>query len=134
MLNVKKRLNQNLGRHGKYSNSMLKKTARIKTFTREETLYLGVSLPKKSYLNITMTTYLMLWDYDKAFLQKLLNIETYDEYPCKEDNKQLPTKAITPIQTNIFLRAADDEEDSELVKFSEWLSTIVLTKGGTQNV
>ena len=119
MLNVRKRLNRHLGKSGKYTNTMLKKTAKVTSKIKNGVLYLGTSVPKDAYIKIVLETYLMLWQYDQACCLHLLSIEAADTYPAKETNQQVPTKALTPIQTNIYLRSAGRTEETE--KFIKYL-------------
>lgn len=105
ILNVRKALNRNLGKSGKFSNKMLRKTAEIVVRTSNNTIYLGADLPKKSYIKITNMVYNMLYVHDPDLCTSLLNIESKDDYPAQDMNRFDSTKAITPIQTNICLRS-----------------------------
>ena len=119
ILNVRKSLNGNLGSHGKFSNRMIRKTSEIKEHkTQDNKTYLITQLPYKDYLKITLHTYFLLYQYNKEYCKKLLEIENNDNYEFQSYNKSVATKTITPIQTNIVIRSKCDEQiKKEFVAF-----------------
>lgn len=123
ILNVRRRLNHNLGKSGKYTNRMLMRTANVKMIIKNGNLWMGSSVPKMDYLHITIETYLILQKYDWDYCKKLLGIEKNDTYPSQDINRHLATKVITPIQTNIFLRSIGETLEAE--SFMEALKTII---------
>lgn len=118
ILNVRKSLNGNLGSHGKFSNRMIKKTAEIKKNKKNKQVCLLTQLPYKDYLRITLHTYFLLYQVNKDFCSKLLEIEKEDQYPFKDSNNSVATKSITPVQTNIVIRSeCNDYSKKEFISF-----------------
>ena len=92
---------------------MLKRTANIVLTTEENIIYMKTTVPKEAYIKISVVAYLMLWAYDQEFCKKLLEIEANDKYPGQDDNMNFPTKAMTPIQTNILIRSKGNTDEVE---------------------
>ena len=105
VLTVRKYLNRHLGKSGKYTNRMIKKTARILAREADGCVYLTANLPKKDTLKIVSATYMLLRTYDKAYCTLLFNTETNDIYKEKLHIKSTLLTTVFPIQTNIVLRS-----------------------------
>lgn len=121
ILTVRKALNRHLGKSGKYTNRMIRKTATIKSkeeSTNDKTIYwLTTSLPKKDdAIKIVATTYNILWTFDHSCCCDLLNGEISDGYKPKIEIKNTVLKTLVPIQTNIVVRSKPETKDGEYIK------------------
>lgn len=126
ILNVRKRLNHHLGKSGKFKNGMLRKMATTKARLKDGKYYIETSIPKEDYIKIVVVTYFLLWECDQEYCYKLLEIEEGDIYPAKDLNRQTPTKALTPIQTNICIRSIG--RTREVDDFLKQIRRIVMEK------
>lgn len=116
VLTVRKALNRNLGKSGKYTNRMIRKTSKINAKEKDGILYLTTSIPKKDTKRIISITYTMLWAFDNNYCISLLNTESNAEYKEKLDIKNVLLKTIFPIQTNIILRSQPETAIGKEIK------------------
>lgn len=98
VLSVRRKLNGHLGKSGKYTNRMIKKTAEIRTIDKKT---YSTKLPKYDYLKIAKATYFLLQQYDEKYCQALFKDADNDNI-----NIECPyLKTTAPIQTEIVKRS-----------------------------
>ena len=118
VLNVRYYLNRHKGKSGKYTNQMIECAARIEQ--DELTLKCKIKVPKKDYINIAVATYIILWQWDRAFCQNLLFLTAGDPI---EQNRQIAVQTIAPIHTDIVCSCNSD--DANVQKFLDYTRYIV---------
>ena len=117
VLNVKRRLNGHLGKSGKFTLTMIKKTAKIKHSKHDDHTLL-ISVPKKDYIKIALATYMLLWENDRDFCKKLLSTAEKDSLLLIDKNKQIAMKTVAPLHTDIIIRSRGKTDDViDFIKF-----------------
>ena len=89
ILNVRKVLNSNLGKNGKYKNRMFKSISGIKVREKENKHYCWAHIPHSEYTDIVNATYILLKQFDSKYCAYLLNLERNDDYKVKAEIKKL---------------------------------------------
>ena len=100
VLNVRKRLNRNLGKSGKYKNSMIHSCSKVKVEHDGKYHTYFAKLPIKQFLRITVETYLLLWQCDEELCRQLLGLTDKDVNELIQI-KPLPLKTTAPVQTDL---------------------------------
>lgn len=117
VLNVKRRLNGHLGKSGKFTMTMIRKSAKIKHSKHDENTLI-ISVPKKDYIKIALATYMLLWENDRDFCKKLLTTAERDSSLLIEENKQIAMKTVAPVHTDIIIKSKGKTDDViEFIKF-----------------
>ena len=117
VLNIKKQLNHHLGNNGKYSNRMIRRTASLKQNKSADAINLITSFPKNDLIAIIIATYTLLYTIDANYCATLLGFVEIDDYTGKDLNRNLPTRTICPIQSNIIIRSVGiTAEEKVLIK------------------
>lgn len=117
VLNIKKRLNHHLGKNGKYSGRMIRRTASLKRVKSADVINLITTFPRNDFIEIVVATYTLLYTIDANYCATLLGFVESDDYTGKELNRNLPTRTICPIQANIIIRSVGKTaEEKELIK------------------
>ncbi len=103
VLNIRKLLNSNLGKNGKYTNRMILLLSDIKVSNRNKQIHCLTRVPHADYINIVKTTYRLLNAIDKEFCYELLNNELQSTYRPKAKIKKESLRTTAPVQTHIIL-------------------------------
>lgn len=115
ILNIKKQLNRNLGKNGKFTGRMIKKTASIKHYKSADAIELITTFPRNDFISIVIATYNLLYTIDANYCSKLMEIVESDDYEGKELNMNLQTRTICPIQSNIIIRSVGKATEDKAV-------------------
>lgn len=115
ILNVKKQLNRNLGKNGKFTGRMIRKTASIKQNQSDDSNELITTFPRNDVIRIVIATYNLLYAIDANCCTKLLEVVESDDYNGKELNRNLQTRTIWPIQSNIIIRSVGKTKEDKAV-------------------
>ena len=103
ILNIRKKLNTNLGLHGKYSNRMIKRLAHISSREIDSTLCsLKGIFPHAEYIKIVQTAYKMLCVFDKESADRLSVKHISEDYIGKATFGSC-YNSVAPVQTSIIL-------------------------------
>lgn len=117
ILNIRKKLNTNLGLHGKYSNRMIKRLAHISSRQIDNSLCsLRGIFPHAEYIKIVQTAYNILAEYDKKTADSLSNRHTSEHYIGKATFADC-YNSVAPVQTSIILSTnCDNNESHDILK------------------
>ena len=103
ILNVRKVLNSNLGKNGKYKNRLFNSIARIKVSQRGDEYYCWTHIPHSEYIAIINETYILLDQIDPQYCANLLAMERGDAYRIKAEINKEFLETTAPVQTHIIL-------------------------------
>ena len=103
ILNVRKVLNSNLGKNGKYKNRMFKSISGIKVREKGNEYYCWTHIPHSEYTDIVNATYMLLRQVDPKYCDYLLSLERNDGYKVKAEIKKLFLETTAPVQTHVVL-------------------------------
>ncbi len=126
VLNVRRKLNGHLGKSGKFTMTMIRKSAKIKHSKHDENTLI-ISVPKKDYIRIALATYMLLWDNDRAFCKKLLTMTENDELLMTEKNQQIAMKTVAPVHTDIIIKSKGKTDD--VIDFIKFVRFVVGKEG-----
>lgn len=102
ILNVKKRLNNNKGKSGKFSITSIKRTATIISARNKPfDLIARVPLSSKDFDKLIETVYNMLYEVDYPYISHLRNIYINDAFLPKPPIKNHIWDSVVPVQTTI---------------------------------
>ncbi len=101
ILNVRKELNKNLGKNGKYKNKMIRLSSKVKTSNKGEG-FCSICVPHAEFIKIINATYTLLSKVDPAFCKKLLDIEIFATYKPKSIINKVSNQTVAPVQTHII--------------------------------
>lgn len=129
VLNVRKKLNSNLGLSGKYTNRMIRLSTEIEVLKIDNNyIWLKTKLPKKAFKDIVLATYNILNKCDKKLCQDLLAVEKSDKYIMKNFYSSKKIKTIAPIQTNMVIRSIVGKNESITAFVNEFRDEIIEVK------
>lgn len=103
ILNVRKVLNSNLGKNGKYKNRMFQFISGIKVREKGNEHYCWTRIPHSEYTDIVNATYKLLKQVDSQYCDYLLNLERNDVYKVKAEIKKIFLETTAPVQTHVVL-------------------------------
>lgn len=102
IMNVRKRLNTNLGQNGKYSMRMIRSLANTKVkYYENEDPYICTKIPDREYVAIITAIFSLLDKIDKQFCDALLHCESISEYIGKNQFNGRKYKVTAPVQTGM---------------------------------
>ncbi len=112
ILTVRRYLNGNMRKNGKYSNKMIRLTSTVcQEFSKTEKKpsgYYKVKLPKKDYIKISLATYTLLFQNDRKLCDELLK-DTHSDSIDTFGKDAVYT--VAPIQTDIVRRSTGRTEE-----------------------
>lgn len=123
VLNVRKRLNRNLGKSGKYTNGMIQSCSEVKVEHDGNYHTYSAKLPIKEFLRITVETYFLLWQCDEQLCKKLLCLTEQDINELYEI-KPLPLKTTALVQTDLVVQGGKGK-NKELDDFINLMISLV---------
>lgn len=124
VLNIRRVLNRNLGKNGKFTNRMFMKLFGVKQREAHGNFYLKATIPKREFAKIVTTVFCVLWGQDPDYCEQLLFDELEGQYSPKILNNSRALCAIAPIQTNIVVRSAPMVQEAEELR----RATVKLTR------
>lgn len=123
ILNVRKKLNRNLGKSGKYTNSMIQSCSKIKVEHDGDYHTYFAKLPIKEFLKITIETYILLWQCDEQFCDQLLSLVDKDISELISI-RPLPLRTTAPVQTDLIIQGGKGK-NKEVEDFINYMISIV---------
>ena len=113
VLNVLKTLNRNLGKHGKYSITTIKKVSDVKF--DKETGKIRVTFPcdHKAFIKMVYAIYCLLYLVDTAACDRLFSLAEKENIPSADTriNKVFPT--ISPIHVDVIFNIGGEDKFHE---------------------